>query len=662
MSEGQTSPTLTIGESDMTVIHSCSRRLSRLAGSVAALALASPLMAADIAKVEWTASAQPQTPDELSAMFSTAKVKATYDDGTVTESPIGYEMVLTNRTRVGNNASPTGTIYDEAMRPIADPTDPSQPLVAEEPDGSMLTNIGGRLYLVNQFEYDWLLADGSKARKHEGWAFKHAGGKDGNWANNLPTTMLLTEVTQDPATGTLTPVDQRPIDFSAVGGLVWACNANTTPWGTFLSSEENYGVDARQVEADRVADPSGRSDDLGGMTHLYHGGRTLASPYWRGVTPEIRITAEGTAQVVKRFAMGRGTFELAQVLGDPRTLITAHDGENRHMTMFVADRPGDLSSGTLYAAKLDQTSAEKGGSFAITWVKLGHATDDEIRALVEGGITFSDIFEVSDAPKDGFVEVYAGSSKTPEYLKVRNELAAAFLETMRYAGYKGATTEFNKAEGLAFDPEGMRAFLAISEISKGFEEGKGSGAGRDDLRLPKLEAGAVYALALTGGQVDSEGTPIDSAYVPVSMSVPEGLLRVDLAGPDALGNTASLDAIANADNLYWSSAYKTLFVGEDSGMHLNNALWAWQDGMTAPVRLLTAPAGAELTGLRIHENIGGHAYGLTNAQHVGDFDLDDNPRRAEIMEAVKARWEDRRMSPLGYVTGLPVARASAATN
>ncbi|MFZ5752212.1 MAG: alkaline phosphatase PhoX [Pseudomonadota bacterium] len=647
----------------MTVIHSCSRRLSRLASSVAALALASPLMAADIAKVEWTASAQPQTPDELSAMFSTAKVKATYDDGTVTESPIGYEMVMTNRTRVGNNASPIGTIYDEAMRPIADPTDPSQPLVSEEPDGSMLTNIGGKLYLVNQFEYDWLLADGSEVRKHAGWAFKHANGKDGSWGNNLPTTMVLTEVQQDPDTGKLTPVAQRPIDFSAVGGLVWACNANTTPWGTFLSSEENYGVDARQVAADRAVDPTGRSDDLGGLTHLYHGGRTLASPYWRGITPEIRIRADGATEVTKHFAMGRGTYELAQVLGDQRTLITAHDGENRHMTMFVADRPGDLSSGTLYAAKLNQTSADKGGRFDIAWVKLGHASDGEIRALVEGGITFSDIFEVSDGPKDGFVEVYAGSSKTPEYLKVRNELAAAFLETMRYAGYKGATTEFNKAEGLAFDPEGKRAFLAITDISKGMEEGAGTGAAGDHIRLAKVKAGGVYALPLAGGQSDTDGNPIDSAFVPVSMGVPEGLLGVDLAEPDELGNTASVDHIGNADNLYWSSAYKTLFIGEDSSsMHLNNVLWAWQDGMTVPVRLLTAPAGAELTGLRIHENIGGHAYGLTNAQHVGDFDLDDNPRRAEIMEAVKARWEDRRMSPLGYVTGLPVARASAATN
>ena len=623
--------------------------------------LATGAAAQSIEKVEWIASKHPETLVEKAEMFSTARVRTTWSDGRVTEEPLSYERVMTNRTRVGGNESPTATLYDAAMRPIPDPTDPARPLVSEEPDGSALTNIGGKLYLVNQFEYDWLLADGSEVRKFPGWAFTHANGNKGSWGNNLPTTMVLTQVTQDPATGKLTPVAQRPIDFSAAGGLVWACNASTTPWGTFLSSEENYGVDARQIEADRIADPSGRSDDLGAMTYLYHGGRELASPYWRGVAPEVRIGADGSTTVAKHFAMGRGTFELGQVLADQRTVITAHDGTNRHFTMFVADHAGDLSSGTLYAARLDQQSAENGGRFAVKWVRLGHATDAEIRKMVEDGITFSDIFEVADAPKEGYVEVHAGSGKRAEYLKVKNDKAAAFLETMRYAGIKGATTEFRKAEGLAYDPQGNRAFLAITQIAKGMEEGKGSGVGGDQIRLERVKAGAVYQLDLGKGQTDTDGNPIDSAYVPVRMHVPEGLMGVDLAQPDAWGNRADLDHIANADNLAWSQAYKTLFIGEDSShMHLNNVLWAWQDGMAAPVRLLTAPAGAELTGLRIHENIGGHAYALTNAQHVGDFKLDEAiPERAALKAVIAAKWGDatRREVPLGYVKGLPAAAA-----
>lgn len=631
------------------------RTLLKTTTALAALAVAAPVVAQELVSVTWIGSKEPTTPEELSEMFSTARVKATYADGRVVETPLRYEMVLTNLSRVGTNASPVGTLYDEFMRPIPDPTDPSKPLVSEEPDGSMLANIAGKLYLVNQFEYDWLLADGSEAEKHPGWVIKHANGKTDSRAWNLPTTMLLTEVVQDPASGKLTPVAQRPIDFSAVGGLVWACNANTTPWGTFISSEENYSVDARQVEEDRKVDPSGRNDSLAGITFQYHGGRKLASPYWRGVVPEVRIGADGSTHVVKHFALGRGTSELVQIMPDQRTVLIAHDGENRAFNLFVADRPGDLSAGTLYAAKLEQTSEEAGGSFKITWVRLGHATDDEIRALVDGGIRFSDIFEVADAKQDGFVGVQAGNSKRTEYLKVKNEKAAAFLETMRYAGLKGATVEFNKAEGLTFDPEGKRAFLAVSDISRGMLAGAGSGEAGDHIRLKEVRAGAVYALPVAGGQKDSDGNAIASEFVPVGMSVPKGLLGVDLAKADALGNKSDPNYVAGPDNLYWSSAYKTLFIGEDTSRHTANVLWAWQDGMEKPVRLLTGPAGAELTGLRIHENVGGHAYALTNAQHVGDFEPGENPVLQQAMMLINAKWAKRHMAPIGYVSGLPVA-------
>ena len=42
--------------------------------------------------------------------------------------------------------------------------------------------------------------------------------------------------------------------------------------------------------------------------------------------------------------------------------------------MFIADRPADLSAGTLYAAKWVQTDGNNFGSAKIEWIKLGHAT------------------------------------------------------------------------------------------------------------------------------------------------------------------------------------------------------------------------------------------------------------------------------------------------
>lgn len=613
-------------------------RRAAIMGTTALFGLASAAVAGEIVKVDWIGSRAPMSAAERAAMFTTARARTTYADGSVVETALGYRMLFGSQTRVGGNLNAAGTLYDQFMHPIADPTREGAAVVNQTPDGSALMPVGGKLFHISNYEYSWLLADGSSSRKALG--------------RILPSSVVLTELAQG-ADGALTPVGQSAVDFGKVGGLTVACNATVSPWGTFVTSSENYSGDARAIEADRAA---GKPDILSPVSALYFGGRRLASPYEQGVIPEITIHPDGGSDVVKHYAIGRGTYEMIQIMPDQRTTFGGHDGTNKPFTMFVADRPGDLSSGTLYAARLTQTDAARGGSFDIQWVRLGHATDDELKAMVEGGIAFSDVFETADQPTPGFTQVYVGTDKRPEYLKVKNETAAAFLETLRYAAIKGAATEFRKAEGLAFDPDGKRLFLAISQIAKGMLDGKSSGDAGDQMRVAhKVKAGGVYALPLAGGQTDTDGNPIDSPFVAVSMSVPQGLLGRDLAETDGMGNAADLTRVANPDNLYWSAPYKTLFVGEDSGMHLNNTLWAWQDGMEQPVPVLYAPAGAELTGLRIHEDIGGHAYGLTNAQHVGDFDPGDNAALQQVRAEVSARWMDRHQAPTGYLTGLPEA-------
>lgn len=64
-------------------------------------------LAQSIGKVEWIASKHPETLAEKAQIFSTAPVRATFSDGSVTEAPLSYELVMTKRTRVGTNASPT---------------------------------------------------------------------------------------------------------------------------------------------------------------------------------------------------------------------------------------------------------------------------------------------------------------------------------------------------------------------------------------------------------------------------------------------------------------------------------------------------------------------------------------------------------------------------
>jgi hypothetical protein len=76
--------------------------------------------------------------------------------------------------------------------------------------------------------------------------------------------------------------------------------------------------------------------------------------------------------------------------------------------------------------------------------------------MVDGGIKFGDIFDVSNAdPGDATykkVKTYTGT----EWLRLKPgmEKAAAFMETRRYAALVGATTEFAKMEG--GDPQRQR--------------------------------------------------------------------------------------------------------------------------------------------------------------------------------------------------------------
>ena len=78
------------------------------------------------------------------------------------------------------------------------------------------------------------------------------------------------------------------------------------------------------------------------------------------------------------------------------------------------------------------------------------------------------------------------------------------------------------------------------------------------------------------------------------MYVPVGLLGEDIA-TDALGNTANPNKVANPDNLYFSDKMRTLFIGEDSGTHVNNFVWAYNVDTGKLSRILSLPSGAEAT-------------------------------------------------------------------
>ncbi len=616
------------------------RRTGFAAALLATTALAGPLGAAELRSVRFLGMEAPRTAADMVRAYSDAMVEYTWSDGRRERVPLVWRRLYTNRERIGSNAWEAGRLFDAFGVGLVDLN--GDPVIAETPDGTTLLDSGGLTtaagepvkFHVVQWEYDWILEDGSNVRKRA------------DWYPRMPMSANVNRLAQDPTTGLLRVVSQSFVDFSGVGGLWIACAATRTPWNTHLLGEEDYDLfDRRKVDR-----------SLAGLTKLYFRGQKQANPYDYGHPVEIAVAPDGTVRVVKHYAMGRASWEVAAVAPDRKTVYYGDDGRYTGLFMFVADRPGDLSSGTLYAAKWVQVSAENGGEAKLEWIRLGHGDDATLREAARRerfSSTESTIFEFADGPREGFSAIQAGTKK-PEYVRLRpgKEQVAAFLETRRYAALLGATTEFNKMEDVDFDPLTKRVFITISRIEKGMTEN--DGGPRDDIRLPKNGAGAVYELETASGVTDTDGNPIASDWVAVRMRAIPALVGRDLPEPDALGNRSDPDRVAEPDNLAIAPSIRKLFVYEDSGRHTNNFLWAYDLDTGEVARIASVPAGAETSGSFVVEEWNGWAYIMLNYQHPGEG-LAKRKMDPELLEELRLRT-DPRIAAVGYLGPLPAFR------
>lgn len=250
---------------------------------------------------------------------------------------------------------------------------------------------------------------------------------------NVPASMTLTKLYQNRETGELKVVDASKVDFADANGLWVPCNGSLTPWNTHLGSEE-YEPDARQFEIElnmteeekreRYLTNSYDSTDAFSFAQLYFGDRSKANPYLYGYVPEVIVNKDGSTKVVKHYSVGRKSHEQMLMMPDERTAYFGDDGGYTMLFMYVADKARDLSAGTLYAAKFNQTGTENGGAGNLQWIELGHATDAEVEAMAHK-YKFSDIFETADKPTEGFkaIKQYTategGDYGSIEYLKVK---------------------------------------------------------------------------------------------------------------------------------------------------------------------------------------------------------------------------------------------------
>src|SRR5450830_538162 len=524
-----------------------------------------------------------------------------------------------------------GGYYDIRNQPILDRSVPGRErhFYSDCPDGSSLLTLpkaqvagvkGNTVFAVVQFEY---------ATRNQAGAATYG---------QLPSPIAVITLDQNPATGALSVVKYHNVDTSSVQGLCITCGASLSPWNTHLSSEE-YEPDAAAIAS---------NIQFQAFSQNLFGDAAKANPYHYGHLPEITVHADGSGSVVKHFCLGRISHELVQVMPDRRTVLMGDDATNGGLFMFIADREADLSAGTLYVAKWTQTSGVGPGAGTLNWVKLGHSTSNEIKALADK-LKVADIMDVKTSdPQDASYTKIPFNGKT-NWIKLKPgmEQAAAFLETHRYAAFKGGSLGFTKMEGTTVNAKDKIAYSAMSYVQTTMLDGSGG------IKVQGPKAGAVYALNMRGGQNDLSGSAIDSAWVPVDMAPPAALIGEDLKQPDALGNLAHADKIANPDNIKFSEKLRTLFIGEDSGMHVNNFLWAYNVDSKQLSRILSCPAGAESTGLHAVDEINGWTYVMSNFQHAGDWEKPLHDKVKDTLDPlVRANYKDRFGATVGYLTGM----------
>ena len=579
-------------------------------------------------------------PAQMATNYVASNFNVKLADGSKQSYKLAYETFFTTGDMVPDGKGGkvlAGGNFDINNRPIIDRSvaGKERQFFSDCPDGTSLLSLpsaqvsgvkGKPVFAVVQFEY--ISRDQSGADTY----------------GKVPSPIAVLTLDQDQTTGKLNLVKYHNVDTSKVHGLWITCGASLSPWNTHLSSEE-YEPDAFDTGDSKAG------KQLRAFSKNLFGDENRANPYHYGHMPEVTVHPDGTGSIKKHYCLGRISHELIQVMPDNRTALMGDDATNGGLFMFVADRPRDLSSGNLYVAKVGSGfNVIPGGEAApLTWINLGHATSREIEQMADK-LKPQDIMDVRlEDPKDAsFTKIFISGKANWVKLKPGMDKAAAFLETHRYAALKGAAMAFTKMEGTTVNIKDKIAYSALAYIQDSMVKGgkgwyEGSGIALDKA----VKSGGIMQLPMSGRQRDTGKKMIESNWVPTHINA---LLVGQDIEADELGNTSNPNRIGNPDNIKFSEKLRTLFIGEDSGRHVNNFLWAYNVDTHELTRIMSVPAGAEATGLHAVDEINGWTYIMSNFQHAGDWEELHGKVKDKLDPLIRANYKDRFAAAVGYLT------------
>ncbi|HET8803561.1 MAG TPA: PKD domain-containing protein, partial [Aequorivita sp.] len=250
---------------------------------------------------------------------------------------------------------------------------------------------------------------------------------------NGPGGVSLANLHLDTSTNLWVIDDSQAVDFynTALVTTVRNCSGGISPWGTVITAEEN--TSAGDANNDGY-------QDVGWLVE---------------VDPETaQVVNYGNGQE-KLWAMGRMNHENVVVSNDQVTAYYGEDGGTDCVYKFVADTPGDLSSGTVYVLKMDlPLSGNDPSSATATWIQVPNTTKADRNNISSvagalGGTDFNGVEDCEISTLDG--KIYFTSKGKNRVYRFKDD-GSTISEFETFVG--GMSYDLDTDQGVFTEPWG----------------------------------------------------------------------------------------------------------------------------------------------------------------------------------------------------------------
>ena len=407
-----------------------------------------------------------------------------------------------------------------------------------------------------------------------------------------------------------------------VRGTFGNCACGKTPWGTYLTCEENvapYFVnDSGALPRLQQRYGVGPSKDAWGFRWedfdpRFDAGRYPTEPNRHGWVVEIDPYTPGSTPV-KRTALGRMSHEGATVTlaRDGRVVVYMGDDDFRskfeHIYKFVSNRPyrrddpvaetwGLLDDGTLYAARFDPD-----GTGWWLPLRVGEPGLDAEHGFPTQAEVVIDARTAADIAGATYMD-------RPEWIAVHPKTGEVFCSLTKNS-LRGAGKPFGAAVPLGADAANPRAPNSMGHIIRWAEQDQDAGATKFSWNIFLLAGDPALPDPLKRGNVRGA----------VAFSMPDGLV-FDHRGMLWICTDASAKDMATPE---WGN------IG-------NNQLLAADPATGEVKRFLTGPVGCEITGVTF---VADGTTMFVNIQHPGEAPIPHPARNDPAQPKAHSSWPD----------------------